>query len=202
MRMGGPAGGGQERHRVIAALLGACLCLLLAACSGGSSPTTQATMSATTSGAATTVTTGNATQGAVPTFTPIDEGTPGAQLGSGDYCASQPNVSAALPGNIPTYPGAQMLLGQTQGSTGVFALCTSDSVQTVDAFYAAQLPANNWQQITNTQVTSSQQLTACSGACDAATPPPGAHVTNLIITIEPDTSGGFQTQVVILYSGT
>lgn len=196
------AGAGNDRARALGALLGACLCLLLAACSSAATSTGQvATNTATVGGAATTAPTGVGTQEPIPTVTPIDSGTPGATLGSGDYCASQPNVSAALPSNIPTYPGAQMYLGQSQGSTGVFALCSGDSVQAANTFYAAKLPANNWQHITDTQISTSEQFTACSGSCDSATPAPGTHATNLVITIEPDTSAGFQTQIVILYSG-
>lgn len=195
-------GGNTERIRRMLALVGACLCLLLAACSGSTTPTGQsATATATDAGASATTPSGSVTQGPQATYTPIDNGTPGAVLGTGDYCAAQPNVSATLPSNIPTYPGAQMLLGQIQGSTGVFALCSGDSVQTVNAFYTAQLPAHNWQQITNTQITDSVQFTACTGQCGSVTPVPGSHATNLIITIEPDTSNGYQTQIEILYSG-
>lgn len=199
--MGKLGGGNIGQVRRMLALLGACLCLLLAACSGGSTPTTQTGTPTATDAAASATPAGSATQKPQPTYTPIDNGTPGAVLGTGNYCAAQPNVSASLPSNIPTYPGAQMLLGQIQGSTGVFALCSGDSVQTVSGFYAAQLPAHNWQQITNQQITDSAQFTACTGQCGSATPVPGSHATNLIITIEPDTSNGYQTQIEILYSG-
>lgn len=200
--MGKVGGGRAERIGRIVALAGACLCLLLAACSSGSTSTTQTgTATGTAVAGAATTPAGSGTQAPQPTYTPINGGTPGAVLGTGDYCASKPDVSASLPSNIPTYPGAQMLLGQIQGNTGVFALCSGDSVQTVDAFYAAQLPAKNWQQITNTQVTTSEQFTACTGQCGSVTPVPGSHATNLIITIEPDTSNGYQTQIEILYSG-
>ena len=190
MRIGGPSSASRKRVWAVGALLSVCLCVLLAACSGGTPSTVQvATDTATTGGSATATPTSGGAQTPQPTVTPVNGGTPGAQLGSGNYCASPPNVSAALPGNIPTYPGAQMFLGQAQGSTGVFALCTGDSVQAVDTYYFAQLPSNHWGQVTNTAISTSKQLTAVQ------------NKTNLVITIEPDTAGGFQTQVVILYSG-
>ncbi|HEY7835492.1 MAG TPA: hypothetical protein VIG30_18090 [Ktedonobacterales bacterium] len=195
--MGGKSG---ERGRRMLALVGACLCLLLAACSGGATSTAQTgTATATaTSGVPGSVTT-TATHSPQVTNTPAPTGTVG-ELGSGDYCASKPNVSATLPSSIPTYPGAQMLLGQVGSNSGVFALCTTDSAQTADNFYAGQLPAHNWQQITNQQVSSSEQLTACMGQCQSTTPTPGTQTTQLSITMEPDTSNGYQTQIVIIYS--
>lgn len=198
--MAGTTGGtNSERVRRMLALVGACLCLLLAACSGGTSTAQTATATGTTAAPSSSTATTNATRGPQITNTPLPTGTVG-ELGSGDYCASQPNVSATLPSTIPTYPGAQMLLGQVEGNTGVFALCTTDSAQTADNFYAGQLAANNWQQISNQQVTSSEQLTACMGQCQSLTPTPGTHTTQLSITMEPDTSKGYQTQIVIIYS--
>jgi hypothetical protein len=115
--------------------------------------------------------------------------TPGAQQGIAEVCAQPTSVSAHLPASIPTYPGADLRLGQTAGGDGLFGLCTRDAVSAVATFYAAHLPPNGWQQVQNTAVANAQQLSATRGS---------AH---LFITIQPDYQVAGATTIIIQTSG-
>jgi hypothetical protein len=123
-----------------------------------------------------------------PTPTPFGEGTPNAVLGANDACAQKGTPTASLPSDIPSYPNAQLRIGSVQGKDGVFGLCSSDSVDTVNTYYEAQLPAHGWQKVSDETLSpSSRQLTGNQNA------------TNLIITILPSSVG--QTDILIIYSG-
>ena len=178
--------------RLVIFMLAAGLCLLLAACASGSTGG-QASATQTTTGSA-TIGLPTATDQAALTPPPIPSypagGTPGT-LGTGDYCdPNEQEVTASLPSNIPTYPGAQMHLGSVNGPSGVFGLCTNDSLQTVAQFYTAQLPSHNWQQVTTATNTSAfVQITASSGS------------TNLTVTIAPSDAVKGKTQIIIIYAG-
>jgi hypothetical protein len=163
------------------------LCLTLAACAGastdslppvvtGTAPTGTGTASVTTSQPVTTP-------------TPYDLGTPGAVLGTTDACAVQGPPSASLPSNIPVYANAQMTIGSIKGSNGVFGLCSSDSVTTIDTYYSAQLPARGWQKVTDAPLANARQLTAQQAQ------------TNLIVTILPDSRQDGKTNILIIFSG-
>jgi hypothetical protein len=166
------------------------LCLLLAACASGG-----------TGGAAPTATTGSAANGATasptdatgatnPTTTPFGNGTPSAALGASDVCATTPTAAlASLPSNIPAYPSAQVRIGETSGSQGVFGLCTGDSVSAVASYYAQKLPLAGWKQVTNTTIATSQLFTASVGQA------------NLNITISPSGAVQGETQIYIIYGG-
>jgi hypothetical protein len=163
------------------------LCLALAACAGGSSSAASATATPSST-SADTGTPGSQSTPSGPTSTPIDLGTPGAVLGTTDACSAQGKPSASPPSNIPIYANAQLTIGSIEGTSGVFGLCSTDSVDTIDAFYAAQLPASGWQNITNDPLAAARQLTGSQSN------------TNLIVTILPDTQPG-KTDVLIIYSG-
>jgi hypothetical protein len=181
-------------HRARLAGLGAglALCLGLAACGSGRTGTGAASPPA--AGTATSiVSTGTVTTGSTqtsPTATPFEFGTPGAVLGTTDACATQGTPSATPPSSIPIYASAQMTIGSVNGKSGVFGLCSSDSVSTIDAYYAAQLPADGWQHVTNDPLDNARQLTAQQGS------------TSLIVTILPDTGQNAKTNILIIYSGT
>ncbi len=173
------------KGRLVAGLAAcAWLSLALVACSGGgaaAAPTS--TPSASTTPAASQATSSG------PTATPFGNGTPGGELGTEDVCAAPVNVSATLPSTIPLYPNAQVRVGSTNGASGVFGLCIGDTVQNVDAFYAAQLPAHGWQKVTDYPLETSRQLTASQGG------------TSLVLTILPDAAIPANVEVIIIYSG-
>jgi hypothetical protein len=180
----------RARGALMSAPAGICLCLALAGCAGGGTGASAPTATAGGSGGAGgTPAISQATQ-AGPTATPFGFGTPSAVQGTTDACAQTTAApTASLPGDIPAYPGAQVRIGSINGSSGVFGLCASDSVDTVDSYYAAHLPPQGWQQVTNNMLQSSRQLTASQGK------------TNLIVTISPDTALPGKTEVLIIYSG-
>lgn len=176
---------GSSVRRVAQWMTGAWLCLLLAACAsggadGGGTPTATTGTSPTSIAAATP---------SGPTATPYLIGTPGTDLGAADACTQTGTPTANLPDTIPAYPGADLRVGQVNGSNGVFGLCTTDSVDAVDTFYAAQLPAHGWQQVTNATLQTSRQLTGKNGAA------------SLVLTISPDGNIAGKSQILVIYSG-
>lgn len=187
--IGNAAGRGARTTGALAlGLLAIGLCLLLVACSGGganASPTRTPVASVGTAGSPTA--TDQVIQTPLPFPTSPIGGTPGT-LGAADFC-NQQLVTATLPSTIPTYPGAQMHLGQVNGGTGEFGLCTTDSIQTAGQFYADQLPSHNWQQVNKTTLQSFIQLTASSGNV------------NLVINIGPSAAVPGDTLILIIYSG-
>lgn len=162
--------------------------LSLAACSGGEGGSSLATPSV---GAQATVAAGQGTGTGQSLSTPTSFAvtTPGAQQGTAEFCAASANVSAQLPASIPAYPSAQLRLGQSAGGSGIFGLCSGGSVAVVVQFYAAQLPANGWQQVTTTTNAGVQQVQATKGS---------AHV---VITVEPDAQISGTTEIIIITTG-
>lgn len=180
---------GWRRWRPALALLAALLVLTaLAACDAGAGSSSAATQPA---GAQSTTLATRAIATDAPTVTPTTAAltTPGAQQGTAEFCAAPPNVSARPPASIPSYPGAQLRLGQSAGGSGLYGLCTGDSVAAVARFYAAQLPPKGWQHVTTNTNAEVQQVQATNGS---------AHV---VITIEPDSQLGGTTEVIIIGDG-
>jgi hypothetical protein len=200
MRMGAQAAvrrGWVGRHavRLAGIAIGVCLCLGLAACmsspsSGQSTPTATATTGASVASSPTATQSG-------PSPTPLGNGTPSAAQGAADVCMATPGpgTNASLPTNIPAYPNSQLHYGQLGGGNGVFGLCTRDNVDVVANFYVAQLPHDGWQQVTNTTIATSRQLTACMN-CSAS-----SGQENLTVTASPDGSIAGETQILIILSG-
>jgi hypothetical protein len=179
-----------RRTRLAVLGAGLALCLGLAACASGSTGITSPPAAGT---ATSIVSTGTVTTGSTqtsPTATPFEFGTPGAVLGTTDACSTQGTPSATPPSSIPIYASAQMTIGSVNGKSGVFGLCSSDSVSTIDTYYVAQLPADGWQHVTDDTLDNARQLTAQQGS------------TNLIVTILPDTGQNAKTNILIIYSGT
>lgn len=173
-------------RRIAYGITGVWLCLLLAACASGNASggtPTVPTGTGTTSGSTPPPTASG------PTATPYISGSPGIDLGAANACADTGTPSASLPGTIPAYPGAEQRVGQVNGSNGVFGLCTSDSVDAVDRFYAAQLPSHGWQQVTNVNLQASRQLTGTNGAA------------SLVLTISPVSTPAGKSQILIIYTG-
>jgi hypothetical protein len=162
---------------------GAWLCLLVACSSGGAAVTPTSTGTGGATPAASQATSSG------PTATPFGNGTPGGELGAADVCSASGNVSASLPNTIPLYPNAQIRVGSTNGNSGVFGLCVGDTVQNVDTFYAAQLPSHGWQNVNDSPLDTSRQLTATQGN------------TSLVLTILPDSAIPADVEVIIIYSG-
>jgi hypothetical protein len=183
------SGKGQSA-RALGALVGVWLCLMLVGCSTGTASGTITTpIGGTSVPSDGTPTTEGTPSG--PTPTPYDYGTPNAVEGTTDACAQTTAAPTAnLPSNIPAYPNAKLSIGSTNGGSGVFGLCASDSVDAVTTFYAAQLPTHGWQKVTNTALETARQLTASQGNI------------NLIVTILPDAAIQGKTEVLIIYSGT
>jgi hypothetical protein len=82
-----------------------------------------------------------------------------------------------------------MRVASVNGADGVFGLCITDTVQNVDAFYAAQLPMHGWQHLADETLDTSRQITASQGSV------------NLVITVSPDAAIPGDTQALIIYSG-
>jgi hypothetical protein len=58
---------------------------------------------------------------------------------------SRPGTAGAqLPSDIPAYPGAHYLNGESHSATGVYIFTTSDSPQKVLAFYQNAMPQQGW----------------------------------------------------------
>lgn len=173
---------------VAALLLLLVVLAMLAACAGGTGGSAQATQQG---GAGATAPTGQAAGTEVPTVTPTTGAvtTPGAQQGTSEFCAASANVAAQLPASVPTYPGAHLRLGQNSGGSGIYGLCTGDSVAAVSQFYASQLPTKGWQQVSTNTNAGVQQVQATKGS---------AHV---FITAEPDAQVSGTTEIIILTSG-
>ena len=179
VRRGGPGAMG-----LVAVLL---CCLALVACAGSSTASVPPQLTGTTRASSGTATGISSQTG--PTPTPYDQGTPGAVLGTTDACAASGPPSAALPSDIPVYADAQMTIGSINGTKGVFGLCSPDSISTIDAFYATNLPAAGWQGVTDDPLAGARQLTAQQAQ------------TSLIVTILPDTRQDGKTNILIIYSG-
>lgn len=188
----GTRSGKGKGTRALGALVGVWLCLMLVGCSAGAdSGTTSALTGGTSTPSASSGTPTLEGTPSGPTPTPFGNGTPSAVEGTTDACAQTTAAPTAnLPSSIPPYPNANLSIGSTNGGSGVFGLCASDSVDAVTNYYAAQLPAHGWQKLTNTALDTSRQLTASQSNI------------NLIITISPDPSIKGKTEVLIIYSGT
>jgi hypothetical protein len=163
------------------------LCALLAACGSGSTDSTPPAATGTTVTSSGTPAATSSQTAVTPTI--IDLGTPGAVLGTTDACAMSGPPSATLPSNIPIYANAQMTIGSIKGANGVFGLCSPDPVSTIDAFYAAKLPADGWQKVTDNALATARQLIAQQAQ------------TNLIVTILPDSRQDGKTNILIIFTG-
>lgn len=160
--------------------------LALAGCDAGSASGAAQSTSArsTTSG---TQITGPVAATVTPTTAAVT--TPGAQQGTAEFCAAPPSVSAQLPTGVPGYPGAVLRLGHSSGGSGIYGLCTGDSVTTIARFYDVHLSANGWQQVAMETNASVMQVQASKGS---------AHV---IVTVEPDAQLSGTTEIIILTDG-
>lgn len=162
--------------------------LALAACDAGAGSASGAAQSTSALSTASGTRVTGADVGAVtPTTAAVT--TPGAQQGTAEFCAAAPSVSARLPTSVPSYPGAALRLGQSSGGSGIYGLCTGDSVTAVARFYATQLPAKGWQQVAMETNANVMQVQASKGS---------AHV---IITVEPDSQLSGTTEIIILADG-
>lgn len=159
-------------------LLLTAIALLLAACDSGGGNTASHMPTATTSAASSP--TSNAT--------PQTISTPGAPVGIGGLCAQTPSVSAQLPSDIPPYPGAQLRVGSSQNGGGLYGLCTTNSVANVNSFYATQIPANGWKNMSSTSIGGTDQITATKGT------------TSLTITMLTDAQVNSDTDIIIVTS--
>ena len=179
----------ERRWRVIGPWLAAGALLLavtlLLGCASGSGSAT-ATATATTSGSVNTPT-GPLINGS-PTATASSQGTPGIPLGVSSLCSQPSSITAQLPSSIPAFPNAKLRVGQSEGGSGFYGFCTTDSVSAVATFYANKLPASGWQNVTTNTIDTTTQLQAAHGS---------ARIT---ITVFPDSQAG-QTDIVINTSG-
>lgn len=171
---------------LIAALLMAAL-LLLAACAGGSSARTGPT--ATPGGASSTAGMTTPAGQTAATADPTAFTTPGAAQGTAGLCAQPSSVSAQPPASIPAYPGATLRIGQSQNGAGLFGFCSSATVAGVASFYAAQLPAAGWQNVSHNSIDTTEQFTASKGTGQ------------VILTILPDSQVASMTDIIIATSG-
>lgn len=156
----------------------AALTLLLAACARGTSSATHAPTATVTS--ASSSPTSNAT--------PATISTPGAPQGIAGLCALPASVSAQLPGDIPTYPSAQLHIASNQNGSGLFGYCSTASVADVYSFYTAKIPESGWQHMSASSIGATDQIMATKGS------------TTLIITILADSQVGGDTDIVIVTS--
>jgi hypothetical protein len=166
--------------------------LAITACSGGGTGGALSGKSAP-GGNGTSIAGPNGTPlGALPpTVTPTTSvASPGAgEGGTAEFCANPPDVESSLPASIPSYPNARMRISKISGGSGLFALCTGDSISSVQSFYLAQLPVKGWQQIMHSTILQVQQIQASKS---------GGFLT---ITIEADVQVANTTDIVIQTSG-
>lgn len=172
----------QGRHRLVGALLALGIGATVAACAGGGSGGAQA-------GAAPTATVAPAntpTPGGPPT--PTSTPLPGAANLSGetDICTAPISVTTTLLPEIPAYNG-QLRLAQSNNGNYEYGYCVSASVDTVAAFYIAQLPGKGWQNVQKFTNGSARNIIATRGG------------ERLTITASPDTlqSGDVDLLVIV-----
>lgn len=189
----GTSGGKIRRMRAPRALwlytLIVVLALLLAACdsqsSGASAPPSNAAPTSTSALAGGPGPTAAASPSAQATTT----GATG-QVGFNSVCSQPASVTAQLPASIPAYPGARLQISQAQGGNALYGLCSSDGRAAIAAFYAAQLPAKGWQQLTQNPLGDTFiQITATRGS---------AH---LILTVADDAQAAGVVDIIIQTSG-
>jgi hypothetical protein len=126
---------------------------------------------------------------ASPSAQPTTTGATG-QVGLDSVCAQSVSVTAQLPTSIPAYPGARLQIGQAQGGSGLYGLCSGDRRAAIAAFYAAQLPAKGWQQLTQNPLSDTAvQMIATRGS---------AHI---ILTIEDDAQIAGSVDIIIVATG-
>lgn len=187
--MGRLRGGPGRAYQLARALALALVAMgILAGCAGG---TAGSARTAPPAHVAATVHAEQTASLAAPLATPTPGAvtTPGAQQGTAEYCAGSASVVAQLPASLPAYPGGQLRLGQNAGGNGIYGLCTSDAVTSVAQFYASQLPAKGWQQVSVVTNAGVEQLQAVRGNA------------RVVITVEPDAQLSGTTDVIIVTSG-
>ena len=114
-------GGRTSRQTLALALLVVGLCAVLVACSGSPSGTASATATTAAAGAGGTATTSATTNNTPPAGFPTPTATPnggGVQTGVDDVCAKTPVVMKQPPSNLPIYPNAQLVQGNTTQNNG------------------------------------------------------------------------------------
>ena len=122
-----------------------------------------------------------------PGVTPIDGG--GATQGNnGNICDVQPSGTENLPASIPPYPKGDLRVRPGSDGSGLFGICTADSVSTATAFYTAQLPAKGWGQLSATSIAGVELISATKGSA------------SISVAIRPEPSGG-KTDIVIQTNG-
>ena len=158
------------RHWLVVALLALGIGATLTACAGASTSGARATSAATATAApANTPTPGGPP---TPTSTPL----PGAANLSGetDICTAPVSVSTQLLPEIPAYYG-QLRLAQSDNGNFEYGYCVSASVDTIAAFYIAQLPGKGWQNVQKFTNGAARNIIATRGG------------ERLTITVSPDT---------------
>jgi len=162
------------------------LSLTLSACAASSSaqsgtPTTGVA-TATSAPAATPTPGGPAT----PTITPL----PGSAnlAGATDICTSAISVSTQPPAEIPAFDG-QLRLAQSSGGASEFGYCSSSSVQSIAAYFTAQLPGKGWQNIQTFTNDTTRNIIATRGG------------ESLTITVSPDVVQTGNADLLIIVVG-
>jgi hypothetical protein len=159
-------------------LLLAVLALLLAACAGGASAAKSPTTTPATASGSQTPT--------APSQTPVTISTPGAPVGVAGLCALPVSVSAKPSSDIPIYPNAQLHVGSEQNGNGLFGYCSTATVADVANFYAAKIPANGWQNLSDTTIGGTDQLMASKGSA------------TLVVTVLADSQVTGSTDIIIV----
>ena len=161
-----------------------CLGATLAACaSGANSGAAQATATPTSALSATATTGGPP----APTSTPLPGSTNLA--GVTDICTSKANVTKPLLPELPAYNGQLRLATQTTGGAYEYGYCVRASVDTVTAFYKAQLPGKGWTNIQTFDNSATRNLIATHGA------------EQLTMTVSPDVVQAGNADLLIIVNG-
>lgn len=172
------------RRWLLVCLLTVGLSAALSACATAASSASTATPApATTSAPAATPTLGGPP---TPTITPL----PGSNnlAGATDICTSPISVTTTLPAEIPPYNG-QLRLAETNNGAAEFGYCVGASVDTITAYYVAQLPGKGWQNIQTFTNDSTRNIIATRGS------------ENLTITVSPDVVQVGNADLLIILTG-
>ncbi len=158
----------------------------LAACSSGAN-TGAALATATPTSASAPAATATTGGPPTPTSTPL----PGSAnlAGVTDICTSKANVTKPLLPELPAYNGQLRLATQTTGGAYEYGYCVTASVDTVTAFYKAQLPGKGWTNIQTFDNSATRNLIATRGA------------EQLTITVSPDVVQAGNADLLIIVSG-
>jgi hypothetical protein len=170
------------RRLTLALLCVAALAMGVAACGDSSATKQQSTPTATAPNTGVTQVVGQ--NSATPTTFVVGGG--GGTVGASEICAAQKNVQAAVPPNVPAYPGADLRQSYTLDNNGTYGYCASATPPAVADYYLKQLPANGWQSVKSNPMVVGNQVVGATGG------------SSIVVTMLADAKNAAQCDILIL----